>query len=89
LTLGDEIIAETPDGSLYHYEVTEQAVLDYRTTSVLRPTDESTLTLVTCYPFDAIIPGGPLRYVVRAVMVGPAGGHLLVETDRLQPASTR
>jgi len=21
---------------------------------------------VTCYPFDAIIPGGPLRYVVTA-----------------------
>jgi sortase (surface protein transpeptidase) len=24
------------------------------------------LTLVTCYPFDAIEPGGPLRYVVTA-----------------------
>jgi hypothetical protein len=22
--------------------------------------------LVTCYPFDAIAPGGPLRYVVSA-----------------------
>jgi sortase A len=26
-----------------------------------------TLTLVTCYPFDAIVPGGPLRYAVTAV----------------------
>jgi hypothetical protein len=25
------------------------------------------LTLITCYPFDAIAPGGPQRYVVRAV----------------------
>ena len=24
------------------------------------------LWLVTCYPFDAIVPGGPLRYVVQA-----------------------
>jgi sortase A len=24
------------------------------------------LILVTCYPFDAIVPGGPLRYVVYA-----------------------
>jgi len=24
------------------------------------------LTLITCYPFDALNPGGPLRYVVRA-----------------------
>jgi hypothetical protein len=25
------------------------------------------LTLITCYPFDAILPGGPLRYVVEAM----------------------
>jgi sortase (surface protein transpeptidase) len=25
------------------------------------------LTLITCYPFHAITPGGPMRYVVRAV----------------------
>ena len=24
------------------------------------------LLLVTCYPFDALVPGGPLRYVVVA-----------------------
>jgi len=24
---------------------------------------------VTCYPFDALIPGGPLRYLVHAVPV--------------------
>ena len=24
------------------------------------------LSLVTCYPFDAVAPGGPLRYVVTA-----------------------
>jgi sortase (surface protein transpeptidase) len=24
------------------------------------------LTLVTCYPFDAAVPGGPMRYVVSA-----------------------
>jgi len=28
------------------------------------------LTLVTCYPFDAIVPGGPLRYVVFATERG-------------------
>jgi len=29
-----------------------------------------TLTLVTCWPFDAIAPGGTLRYVVVAVADG-------------------
>jgi sortase A len=28
------------------------------------------LTLVTCYPFDAVEPGGPLRYVVVATADG-------------------
>ncbi|MDX5297649.1 MAG: hypothetical protein LPK85_01730, partial [Gammaproteobacteria bacterium] len=28
---------------------------------------EDQLVLVTCYPFDATDPGGPLRYVVTAV----------------------
>ena len=27
------------------------------------------LTLVTCYPFDAVDPGGPQRYLVSAVAV--------------------
>jgi hypothetical protein len=27
---------------------------------------------VTCYPFDAITPGGPLRYVVEARLVATA-----------------
>ena len=29
--------------------------------------DAPMLTLVTCYPFDAVVPGGPLRYVVTAL----------------------
>ena len=33
---------------------------------ILWDTDNSLLTLVTCYPFDALVPGSPLRYVVRA-----------------------
>jgi hypothetical protein len=33
----------------------------------LEPAAEPTLTLITCFPFDAALPGGPLRYVVQAV----------------------
>jgi sortase (surface protein transpeptidase) len=31
--------------------------------------DDERLTLATCYPFRAINPRGPLRYVVTAVRV--------------------
>ena len=32
-------------------------------------TQQSMLSLVTCYPFDALEAGGPLRYVVTARML--------------------
>lgn len=36
---------------------------------------EQILTLVTCRPFGALAPGGPLRLVVRAAAVqGPIAG---------------
>tara|TARA_S200000501_G_scaffold249877_1_gene234098 strand:- start:524 stop:670 length:147 start_codon:yes stop_codon:yes gene_type:complete len=46
-------------------------VADARTT-VLRLGDGTSFVLVTCYPFDAIDAGGPLRYVVTALVDGPA-----------------
>jgi sortase A len=48
-------------------------VVDSRT-AVIRSEDRAAgLILMTCYPFDAVVPGGPLRYVVTARGWGPAG----------------
>ena len=33
----------------------------------------SRLTLATCYPFDTVVPGGPLRYVVTALPIDHPG----------------
>lgn len=63
---GDEILLEAAQGPARRYRVTETAVVDFRDRRPLAASLESTLTLITCYPFDAIVPGGPLRYVVRA-----------------------
>lgn len=63
---GDEILLEAARGTPRRYRVTETVVVDFRDRRPLAATLEPTLTLITCYPFDAIIPGGPLRYVVRA-----------------------
>jgi len=70
LALGDELRLESADGGIISYAVTGTAVVHETDTSVLDPTDEPTLTLVTCYPLDAVLPGGPLRYVVRATAIG-------------------
>lgn len=49
------------------YRVEHSEVVDKRETRVMAQVPgESRLTLVTCYPFDALRAGGPLRYVVTA-----------------------
>lgn len=66
IAAGDEIFLEGADGIRRRYRVEETAVVHQTSTRPLERTAEPTLTLVTCFPFDAIRPGGPLRYVVRA-----------------------
>ena len=66
LEKGDEIRLEAADRKVRRYRVTETAVVDFRNRRPLAPSPVPALTLITCYPFDAIVPGGPLRYVVRA-----------------------
>jgi len=48
------------------YEVVSMEVIDSRHYRLRPDQSDTSLLLVTCYPFDAIAAGGPLRYVVRA-----------------------
>lgn len=66
LELDDEIDVEDARGAAAQYRVREVSVVDQGETRVLDPTDASQLTLITCWPFDAVQPGTPLRYVVVA-----------------------
>lgn len=66
LSRGDSLVVETADGRSRAYRVDELAVVDRRSPAIRAHAETSVLTLVTCYPFEAIAPGGPLRYVVRA-----------------------
>jgi sortase A len=69
---GDEVIVEAPGRSPTHFIVRETTVVDSRT-AVIRTTgdDEAGVVLLTCYPFDALSPGGPLRYAVAAEAASP------------------
>jgi sortase A len=60
----DEIQLQTATG-LFHYEVDWARVVAPDDVSVLSPSTESALTLVTCYPFYMVGPA-PKRFVVRA-----------------------
>ena len=48
------------------YRVDASRIVDSRFSRVPPSNGADRLWLVTCYPFDAIVPGGPLRYVVQA-----------------------
>ena len=63
---GDSLVVESRNGTRRHFHVRRTYVADYRALDIPRDAPMPTLTLVTCYPFDAINPGGPLRYVVVA-----------------------
>ncbi len=70
---GAEIIVERPDGARRRYRVDWTSVLDKREVWVLKDEGPTRLTLITCYPFDALRAGGPLRYVVTArALDGPS-----------------
>lgn len=64
LAPGDAIELDAPGGTR-RYRVAAMRVADTRR-EALALADDDALWLVTCWPFDAIVPGGPLRYVVRA-----------------------
>jgi sortase A len=66
---GDAIVLQTRDGRAVRYRVLEHRIVNKNDTSLLEPSRGRILTLITCFPFDAIRPGGPLRYVVIASAV--------------------
>jgi sortase A len=74
LKVGDRLRVQTR-GSDTEYVVESLRIVDHEDGSVLQPTIDDRITLLTCYPFDGLI-GGPLRYAVTAT-----------RTDALKPAS--
>lgn len=66
MKVGEILQVELPGGRRHLYQVVNIDVVDSRRGSLVLDTEEPTLSLVTCYPFDAMQPGGPMRYVVSA-----------------------
>jgi hypothetical protein len=53
------------------YAVDFIQIVEPQDVTLLAPTSQDALTLVTCYPFGSS-PRSPLRYVVRASPLGPS-----------------
>jgi sortase A len=68
---GDALQLEAADGIVHDYQVISAHVVHETDSRVLQPSRSAMLTLITCFPLDAVVPGGPLRYVVRARGIPP------------------
>lgn len=68
LAIGDRFEIEVPDGATFVYEVDEIDVIDAERAMLRLDADESVVVLVTCYPFEAVVAGGSLRYVVTGYL---------------------
>lgn len=62
---GDTVNIEAADGTRHTFTVTSSSV-EHNQGLYFEQSDSPWLTLVTCYPFDAIQPGTDQRYVVFA-----------------------
>jgi sortase A len=66
LRRGDVIALQSRTGQWIRFSVRERQIVDSRVASIHIDAGDPRLVLVTCYPFDAITSGGPLRLVVTA-----------------------
>ena len=65
IAVGDDLSIQHA-GGIDHYNVTELLVVAPDAVHVLEPTDKTTLTLVTCYPFY-FVGHAPQRFIVKAI----------------------
>jgi sortase A len=67
LDLGDEFTLTTAE-RVYRYRITRTEIVDPEEVWVLGPMPQPTVTLVTCYPFDAI-GHAPRRFIVHGELI--------------------
>jgi sortase A len=70
---GDPLELTTAD-RVYHYRISKTFIVNPEDVYVLDPTDQPTLTLVTCYPFE-FIGHAPRRFIVQAQLMGDEPHH--------------
>ncbi len=75
--LSERIMVQTRQGKWRSFVVNHAEVLDSRIETLRTNQGKSTLRLITCYPFDAVHPGGSLRYVLTA---SPAERPIISQT---------
>jgi sortase A len=66
LQMGQVLTVETASRKLYRYRIRERRIVSSSDATIALDATWPRLVLITCYPFDSLLTGGPLRYVVTA-----------------------
>jgi len=67
IQLGEELTLENRHKKQFQYRVVSTRIVDTREEKLWINEEQEILRLITCYPFDAVSPRGPLRYEVIAI----------------------
>ena len=81
LDAGQPLTVQLANGSQKHFQISRQQVINSQQHPLHIPRDDQQLILITCYPFGALTPGGPLRYVVTATSA-PTSNTETNQTER-------
>ncbi|QYK07529.1 class GN sortase [Shewanella mangrovisoli] len=71
ISVGRRLVLQTAAGKEIVYQVVATEVVYESQTEWMAPSEDNRLTLITCYPFDALQGGAELRFVVQAIPVEP------------------
>jgi sortase A len=66
LQVGQVLAFQNRTGAWHHFVVEQMVVMDVHEEQLRLEAETHGLVLITCYPVHAIVPGGPLRYLVYA-----------------------
>ncbi len=75
---GDIITTSNYQQQQQSYKVSDIHIINVTEQSLNSNEEQNQLTLITCYPFDSLVPGGPLRLIITALPL-QAKKHLIHE----------
>lgn len=67
--IGEEFVIASSDNTTRIYQVSNIEIIDTTQNDIVIKENQAEIKLVTCYPFNAVVAGGSLRYVVSAQLV--------------------
>lgn len=76
IVIGDTVTLQDNFSKEHAYRVVSARIVDTRIEKLVLDDTQESLRLITCFPFDAVLPNGPLRYELVAV---PVDVHILSE----------